>query len=596
MKWNGLVVLLTSPPAISILLSACIDVPAGSTTTNSADAACAVSEADGGTQSPPPDMSATRTLRRMTLALSDHLPTLDELRELQELDPAAQETWLAQEADRLLANPRFYDTMFELGRRWMPIPYVPNAADAPEYFLPQQQPIVRCPDGTAHAGRWAAPDPYRDMQPCNGLNADGTTAIVRTVEPWWAEGTMVEVVGHAGDDRVMLEEQDCGARLSAQFFSQHHNACGCGPNLIFCNPSFRGTDLAQWQEFVTSNPKGNRRLAQEEAARLFAHIAWHDRPLTDLIAGTYSVGPVEVQANYVRFARRLGAVELDANQSWWRSSRWTAPVDPHHESTDPWAWSEFEVPTRNPYLLGDRDYHFDPRVEASGTMRGIPAAGVLTMPGVLGALTRERVRGARFLEMFACENFVPPPADAEFDPYTNDPATGGNCMYCHTRIDPASIHFRRFMRVGGRLDIFGVGSSHYEGWETRRYPYGGDPFERMARLWSPETKMTPVDEATATMNPESRWIDFLPPDQTLYGQISDGTVGPLGFAKLIVDSGLFDRCAVRRMHEQVIGRDINPTTESGYLESLTRVFKENDRRVRPFIRHLLTSAAFRGGF
>ncbi len=531
----------------------------------------------------------------MTIALSDRLPEFDDLRELRELDPAAQETWLATAADRLLADPQFYDSMFELGRRWMSIPYVPNAADVPEYFLVQQQPIMRCPGDTMHAGRWASPNVYDNMQPCNGLNADGSTAVVRTVEPWWAEGTTVEVVGHAGDDRITLNGTDCGAQMNAAFAPERHRPCGCGPNLTFCNPSFRG-DLAQWPEFISGNPQGNRRLAQEEAARLFAHIAWHDRPLTDLITSTYSVGPVKVQSNYVRFARRLGATELDGDQSWWRSSRWTSPTDPHHEPTDPWAWSEFEIPTRNPYLLADRDYHFDPRTEASGTMRGIPAAGVLTMPGTLGALTRERIRGARFLEMFACENFVPPPADAEFDLYTNDPATGGNCMYCHTRIDPASIHFRRFMRVGGRLDILGVGTSHHAGWHTQRYPFGGDPFERMARLWAPETKMTPVSEEIAEMNPESRWIDFLPPDQTLYGQISDGTVGPLGFAKLIINSGLFDRCAVRRLHEQVIGRDINPTTESGYLESLAQVFREHDRQLRPFIRHLLTSAEFRGGF
>lgn len=584
---------ITSTASIFVLIPGC-EHAAWSAAQPTVDAACGVRPEDGGTRPPPPDISATRRLRRMTIALTDHLPTFDDLQTLEELEPEAKEAWLARAADRLLADPRFYDAMFGLGRRWMPIPYVPNVFDVPEYFLVQQQPIVRCPDSTVHAGRWAAPDIYDEMQPCNGLNADGTTAVVRTVEPWWAEGTTVEVVGHIGDDRIMLEGRDCGARKSAIHATERASSCGCGPNLVFCNPSFRG-DLAHWTEYMPSNPEGNRRLAQEEPARLFAHIAWYDRPLTDLVAGTYSVGPIKIQANYVRFARRLGAAELDSDEQWWRSSQWTSPADPHHEPTDPWAWSEFEVPTRNPYLLADRDYRFDPRVEASGTMRGVPAAGVLTMPGVLAALTRERVRGARFLEMFACENFVPPPAEAEFDPYTDDPATGGNCMFCHTRIDPASIHFRRFMRVGGRFDLLGVGSSHYAGWETGRYPYGGDPFERMARLWTPETKMTPVTAALAEANPESRWIDFLPTDQTLYGQVSDGTVGPLGFAKLIIDSGLFDRCAVRRLHEQIVGRDIDPTTESGYLESLARVFREHDRRLRPFIRHLLTSAEFRGG-
>ncbi|MFY2560758.1 hypothetical protein ACN469_24350 [Corallococcus terminator] len=44
------------------------------------------------------------------------------------------------------------------------------------------------------------------------------------------------------------------------------------------------------------------------------------------------------------------------------------------------------------------------------------------------------------------------------------------------------------------------------------------------------------------------------------GQTSDGTVGPLGFAKMILASGSFDRCVVRHLHAQVVGRDIDPTT------------------------------------
>ena len=39
--------------------------------------------------------------------------------------------------------------------------------------------------------------------------------------------------------------------------------------------------------------------------------------------------------------------------------------------------------------------------------------------------------------------------------------------------------------------------------------------------------MTPISAADAEKNPEARFIDYLPPDQTLLGQTSDGTVGPL---------------------------------------------------------------------
>jgi hypothetical protein len=210
----------------------------------------------------------------------------------------------------------------------------------------------------------------------------------------------------------------------------------------------------------------------------------------------------------------------------------------------------------------------------------------MTMPGILGAYTRERVRGARFLEMFACENFMPPPADVHFAPYTNDPAAGGPCMACHVRIDPASIHFKRFIADGPVFPLYGAGNAHTPDFGLN---------DRRRRLWPAGILMAPVNAATAEANPESLFIDFLPPDQTLYGHVSDGTVGPLGLAHLLIESGRFDRCAVRRIHEQIVGRDIDPRTESGYLEALVAEFISGNRAVKPFIRHLLESETFGRG-
>ena len=222
--------------------------------------------------------------------------------------------------------------------------------------------------------------------------------------------------------------------------------------------------------------------------------------------------------------------------------------------------------------------------------------GVLMSPGFLALWVRERVAGARALEMFACENFVPPPPTAHFAPYQGDPAAGGPCMHFHTRIDPASIHFRRFMRTGAGFDMLGVGDAHYgSAWTRAEYPFSGDPWERMSRLWAPGTRLTPVTAEDAMREPESRFIDFLPPDQTLYMQTSDGTVGPLGLAHMLIGSGAFDRCAVRRLHRRFVGRDVSPTSESGYLEQLVTAFLENDRQVRPFIRHLVHTDAFGRG-
>jgi hypothetical protein len=559
-----------------------------------------------------------RRLRRMTLGITDRFPTRERLEALAAIDDAdAQDAWLASELDRLLADPAFYDSMVEFGHSWVSIPPVAAVADLPEYGLMQARAILRCPPGTLHEGKWTTPYPDQDYRPCNGVGPDGNPAVVRRVEPWWAEGTTIEVVGFDGGENVYTQDPrypgsepiDCGALTSWhwQYEDVGRPMCSCGPHMVYCYPS--NDTLFSWQTYHIGNPVGNRRLTWDEPARLLAHIAWHDRPLDDLIAGAYSVGPMTLQHTYVRYARRLGVVEMDENDRWWKPSRWTSPVDPHHDTTDPNAWSEFPIPDRNPLLLADRDYHFDPRTEPAGSMRGVPAAGVLTMPIFEAGMVRERIRGARALEMFACESFAPPAPTATFAPYTNDPAAGGPCITCHSRIDPASIHFKRFLRInlqynphpwrrGVGYDIAGIGNAHYDPvWitPTARGVYTADPWERIRRLWLPGTRMTPIDEATAMAEPESTYIDFLPPDQTLYGATSDGTVGPLGLAKLLINSGVFDRCAVRRLHERFVGRDVDPTVEAGYLESLVSAFVENDRQIRPFVRHLIQTDAFGRG-
>lgn len=567
---------------------------------------------DAGCVEPPPTnnpdagersdvLAPSRLLRRASLALRGIPPTDAEYAEQEAAgDAAAQRAFVDTFVDRTLQQPVFYQTMFEQARDWFNIPLIPRTADEPEYGLQQQRSIQRCPAGTTKAGAWKY---FRgDTTACSGQKADGSPADERSLEPWWAPGTTVTLVGTAANASATGTTNVNGNPVPINCATAGpEGTCGCGPNAVRCHADFQ--QYAGWEDYVAYNAEGQRRLASEEPARLYAHLAWHDRPMTDLILGTYSVAPTRLQAAYVMQGIVGGATGLLDDDSWWRPSRFSsAPMDPEHSPGDPLAWREYPVPARNPFFLAERDYRFDPRTQ-TGASKGIPAAGMLTSLGFLNAYPRERVRGARALETLACE-VLAPPSGQKFNEYRRDPGTEGPCQHCHRRLDPAAIHFKRYAKQGSATEghgaqylMPGVGTVwHWPArWRTGEYPYGGDPFSHWNRWYAPDTLLTPVTEAQAQANPEALFVDFLPPEHTLLGQVSDGTVGPLGFAKLIVAAGAFDRCVVRHLHAQVLGRDIDPAKEAGYLDAQVARFIADGRKVRPYVKSLTRSDLFQRG-
>jgi hypothetical protein len=318
---------------------------------------------------------------------------------------------------------------------------------------------------------------------------------------------------------------------------------------------------------------------------------------TDEILETQHSDPRPVKQHiYVRWGRMSSENAAQDDSPWWR------------RATD--GWDRVEVSTLHPNLLTERDYRFDPRTTAASP-RGIPAAGVLTQLGPNVTFPRERVRAARWLEIFACRDFTAPdPSMVFMPPYTDDPARGGSCQHCHTAIDPAAIHFKR-LEVEDDRPRHGVGYANLGGigdWAWRRTVQpsftdskspGGvfwfQPYGRWHVNFIPDTLLTPVTAAQIAANPDTRFIDFLPPGERLFGLESDGTVGPLGFGKLLERSGELDRCAVSRIFERFVGRPLDPTREAAAQTALAGEFRAKGRKVKALIRSLLTSDEFRRG-
>ncbi|WP_233262090.1 DUF1549 domain-containing protein [Vitiosangium sp. GDMCC 1.1324] len=574
---------------------------------------------DPSTEEPPNDqMSDTRLLRRIMLGLTGTTPTVEQYEAMAAAaTPQARETLLRSALDDALASPKFYERMLNFGHDWITVGAYTTGAAGDAYQGDMSGHLLKCPSNSLRPSSYYQQNEYGDqsVNQCNDKDKQGNpaTAEVHSHEPWWAPGTRVEVLGKAGSDVTQVLDSkgntvDCGIAGGGYYDPALPTGCGCGPNLVWCSPLSGLGSMSNFDLGV------QRRHPYEEPARLFAHLAWHDRPLSDLVLGNYSVGTNWLRALYVRFGRQMGSTALDANTTWWRPDADTAPRDPLHPTpNDPQAWREFVVEDLEPFHLAltnnkaasgsiERTYRFDPRTTLEAP-KGIPTAGVLTMMGSLSSFPRERVRAARFLEIFACQSFSPPPADVHFPPYETDPATGGTCLHCHKTLDPAAISFKRwdFSPFSSYYVpwpfIPGVGRNRVtKEWLSGQYPHTGTaPGYRWKNAFLPNTVLTPVTPAEIAANPEAVLLDTMPESYTLLGEHGDGTMGPLGFGKLLVRSGEFDRCAARRLYSMFIGRELNPASEKRFIDKLAREFVARERKLRPFIRYLFEQPELRRG-
>ncbi len=543
---------------------------------------------------PIPAISPTRQLRRVTLSLAQRAPTDEEYeRVLAAGDADAQRGEVFDIGDALLDSPDFYRSMVNFGHDWIPVTKLRTGVARESYWGSQAANLFPCADGTLHAGALRiGGESVGDSPSC-----DDASVAVNSVEPWWAPGTTVETICAIGEGNRSVGDIDCGLSVPGYYDrGLPHEDCSCGPNLIYCHPN-GGVALLRGDH----DPALPLRQAWDEPARLLAHIAWHDRPLSDLILGNYSVAPRELQHVYYRMGRQDSEHDyLDDDDSWWRGSG-AGAIDPLHEDpTDPLAWREFVVESLDPFLMSLTDgvagadgrfYHHDPRATLE-PMEGVPAAGALTTLAVQSAFPRERVRAARMLETFACQSFVPPPAGSTFGEVGADIAKTGPCQFCHRVMDPAAIHFKRWSFGYGYIQQ----ATYHPGigpWDWSN-PDSSD-LARFEQLYTPSTLLTPATAEEIETNPDARMLDFLGPEYELYGATSDGTNGPLGFAKLLVESGRFDECAARKLYERFAGRTLDPAQEAGFISTLTDDFVNGGRRVRPFVAGLLRRPDFLHG-
>lgn len=339
--------------------------------------------------------------------------------------------------------------------------------------------------------------------------------------------------------------------------------CGCGPGLERCMPweglrkgdsafvsaSRVGLGVDKPFDRVEQSPSEWTKLwLAQEAATYLGRTFRDDRDFRELLTGkgTWINGPLaqfyrSPNAPTVGKAKQLGLV--DDGEPLFDPAQIPLGLLPHDLGT----WERIES-------------------------RGPRAAGLLTMPVFLEKYATRRARGAVLYSAFLCKSFVAS-SSVKLEP-SNDPnlMSRPGCSTCHATLEPLAAWFSR------------VGEGDF-----RFLPADAMPLE------NPKCKLDASGKAPGFCR------DFYDPAfsstdfgllRGAYASKAHADAGPAGAAAEIAQSDDLATCAVERVTGAFLGRQLGPD-DTALLATLRDTFKSNGYRMRPLVRALVRSKAYR---
>ena len=160
--------------------------------------------------------------------------------------PEAREALLRSALESALASPKFYERMVRFGHEWLAVGAYTTGAAGDAYQGDMAGHLFMCAADTLHPGAYYHVNEFGSGIParqCKDQDAGGNPAVaeVHAVEPWWAPGTTVTVLGKAGSSVTQVVDAqgktlDCGVASGGYYDPMLPTGCGCGPNLVWCAP------------------------------------------------------------------------------------------------------------------------------------------------------------------------------------------------------------------------------------------------------------------------------------------------------------------------------------------------------------------------
>lgn len=220
--------------------------------------------------------------------------------------------------------------------------------------------------------------------------------------------------------------------------------------------------------------------------------------------------------------------------------------------------------------------------------RNTQHSGVLTTPAFLYRFPTQRARVSEFYEAFLCKTFSPP-ADASLPPpedscnRENNLAVRCGCNYCHATIEPTGAHWGRYAERGAQFlspDQFprfdpkcrdcALNGDTSCGGECSQYimqAYDGDGASSLGML-----KTYLYRSADEEQNIEA---------------------GPQLLVQRMLQTGDLERCTVKRIWNEFLGRPMSVEEQRMYLAPLSQDFAKSGHKLKSLIERVVTTDAYR---
>ncbi|XXF81514.1 DUF1585 domain-containing protein [Myxococcaceae bacterium GXIMD 01537] len=220
--------------------------------------------------------------------------------------------------------------------------------------------------------------------------------------------------------------------------------------------------------------------------------------------------------------------------------------------------------------------------------RGPQHSGILTTPAFLLRFPTYRARVSEFYEAFLCKTFVPAPGDSLPPPEDacnreNNLAKRCGCNYCHATIEPTGAHWGRFgervaqymsaeqfPRFDAKCRDCAIAGDTNCGGECGQYvmqAYDGDGASSLGML-----KTYLYRTADEEPNIEG---------------------GPRVLVQRMMQTGDLERCTVKRMWNEFLGRPMSAEEQRLYLQPLADGFTRDGHRLKALIERVLMTDAYR---